>query len=62
MCLSRNAHSNVSSLVHTFTPLPTQPLFDYLSLPRQGVVKLHGGLVKAEAARGVESTVVGDVA
>ena len=56
VCLKRNVHSNVGSNFHTSSNLHIN------WLPGQGVVKLHGGLVEAEAARGVETTVLGDVA
>ena len=57
MCLGRNAHSNVSPCSTSHFHASSNP-----TLPGQGVVKLHGGLVEAEAARGVETAVVGDVA
>ena len=50
------------SLFHFTLSRLFQPNYHLAILPGQGVVKLHGGLVEAEAARGVETAVVGDVA
>ena len=50
------------SLFHFTLSRLFQPDYHLATLPGQGVVKLHGGLVEAEAARGVETAVVGDVA
>ena len=62
----RNVHSNVSLFAQALTPLSLityQPHW-LIVLPGQRVVELHRGLVRveAEAAGGVETTVMGDVA